>query len=118
MVDWPSDLPQVPPKDGYSEDPGDPVLRTETDVGPGISRRRFTASVISLKMNFVLSTAETVILDTFWRDTLSYGALTFNWTHPRTGEDGTFKFKKGGQPKPTPLGGDYWSVDIEVEMRP
>ena len=85
MPAWPSDLPQKPLVQGFSETAPQLAVRSPMDVGPAKVRRRATAGVTQLKCAFRLSAAQRASLLTFWQTTLQGGALAFAWTHPISG---------------------------------
>ncbi len=82
---WPSSLPQFPIDSGYSEEPEDNVLRSPTDIGPGKSRRRYTAVTVKTGYSVVMDGAQVTTFTTWWTDTLFDGAIPFQHTHPRAG---------------------------------
>jgi hypothetical protein len=94
----------------------DTVLRTEMDQGPAKTRRRTTAGVRTLTMAYILSAAQTAVLDDFYLEDLSGGSLSFDYTHPRTAATVTTRFKK--PPAYIPLNGGYFRAVLEMEILP
>lgn len=117
MATWPASLPQKPNDSGYGEEFPDNSIETPMDHGPVKTRRRSTAEKTTFDMEMDLDGTEMDTFETFWRDTLSYGAVSFDWSHPRTEVAGTFKFVN---PKPSVrnLGGDEWRVRFRVVLLP
>ena len=85
MAAWPSDLPQKPLVQGFSETPPNLLTRSPMDVGPAKVRRRSTAGVTVLQCVFRLTTTQRASLLTFWQTTLAGGSLSYTWTHPISG---------------------------------
>lgn len=85
MPAWPATLPQSPLLDGYSEEAGDNVLRSQPEMGPPKTRRRFTARIDRLNLSYVMTTAQLGIFEAFWRTDLADGALPITMPHPRKG---------------------------------
>lgn len=86
------------------------------DVGPPKVRRRTTANVASLTVPFLLSAAQATALIDFYEDDAAYGAIAFNFTHPRTGATVSCRFVE-----PPQLGtsnGSYFPVTVQLEVLP
>lgn len=115
---WPSSvLPAKPLRVGsISETTPNIVVRTQMDAGPAKVRRRFTAGVRPFKLGLNLNSTELDFFDTFFVTTLQGGALSFNWTHPRSSSTGEFRFV--GQPVYSPLGSTLYHVEFDVELLP
>lgn len=96
MASWPNTLPQLPEADGYSEKMNTGVIRTDMDTGPAKVRRRFTAVTADLTVKFAITQAQSGIFDAWFVGTLYGGAITFEWTNPRTNTSETFRIK--GEP--------------------
>ena len=119
MVDvWPVGLPQKILIGGYSEGVGDGLIEYQPDAGPTISRRRSTAAARPLNMSFELTSAQLAILRTFYDTTLIGGSLPFSLPAPTESATYLVKFQKGGIPKWTALGGDYFMVSMTVWILP
>lgn len=90
---WPLALPQKPLADGYSETVPNTLLRSETDTGPAKVRRRGGAKPYTIKANYLLSTEQCEVLDSFLMDTLGGGARCFDWPRPmfHRNADGSFR---------------------------
>jgi len=88
---WPAVLPQVPIKDGYSEEPQDNVVRSQPDAGPGKSRRRYTAIGVSTGVSYKMSESQVQTFITFWRDSIFDGSIPYKKAHHRTGVEKRFK---------------------------
>lgn len=117
-ANWPATLPDDVLVDGYDESPPETVVRTEMDAGPAKIRRRFTAGVRPLKVTLDRMTrTQVAALDELYVDTLEGGALPFDWTHPRTLGDVTFRFTR--PPRYRPIGsGALWNAELELEVMP
>ena len=117
MPSWPSDLPQKPLVQGFSETAPTLAVRSPMDVGPAKVRRRATAGVTQLKCAFRLSAAQRASLLTFWETPLAGGALSYSWTHPISGAAITCRIVE--PPGFTPAaGGVSWVATVTVEILP
>lgn len=114
MATWPSTLPQLPDRDGYSDQLQKITLRTEMDQGVAKSRRRFTAAARDRSISLLLTTAQTLDLDQFYLDNAS---LTWDWINPRGGGVVSYRFKDRA-PKYAYVGGDMWRATIDLEQMP
>lgn len=93
------------------------------DVGPAKLRRRATADVTRYEpVSLLMSRTQLATFDAFYTTTLLHGALTFEWTHPRTGN--TVDARLTGAPTYTPAAPrqdgakDKWRVEFGVEILP
>lgn len=80
MPTWPIELPQLPFAGATMQDK-DTVLRTPMDTGPPSRRNRFTTHMQDVGYPMVLTGAEKVAFDFFFRSTLENGALAFDWVN-------------------------------------
>lgn len=80
---WPPSLPQAPLIDGYSDTLPKTTVRTQMDAGPAKARSRFTAGVEPVKYTLPhLTNDQKETLKGFFNNTLSGGALSFDWIDP------------------------------------
>lgn len=80
MSMWPSSLIQHPLRASFGESPGDSLLRTETEQGPGKRRRAYTAVDDPVTCTVVLrSQEEKDLLRSWFTSALAGGALGFQW---------------------------------------
>ena len=114
-IAWPATLPQRPLMAGFQETPQNVVVRSQTDTGPAKTRRRTTAGVINLEMQFRLTTAQLATFRSFYANDLQSGALAYTWKHPISGANGAFRLVE--PPKIAPVGAS-WLVGLRVEMLP
>src|SRR3546814_5176519 len=61
-------------------------------MGPGKSRQRSTAAPTPITCNVPLTPAQAVSLESFYKSDCAYGALAFDWKHPRTGAAKSLEF--------------------------
>jgi len=94
MPSWPASLPTWLIDSSYQEEPPERTIESRMDAGPAAVRRRFTAGETAISGRIPLSAAEKTTLDTFFRDELKSGALTFDRAHPVTGEVKTFRMRR------------------------
>lgn len=72
-----------------------------------------------LKVTVGLDRTEAATFDDFFCNTLGMGALPFDWTHPRTLADVTFRFVGGTPPHLQPeAGGVRWLATLTLEIMP
>lgn len=116
MAVWPPSLPAFNQFDHFIEILADRTLRTTMEEGPDKTRALPNARTDRIQGTKTFTTAETAILDTFYKTTLVGGSLSFDDTHPRTGNGVTFKFV--GPPSYPWLGGDLWNCNLELEILP
>ena len=121
MPIWPVTLPQLALVGAATQD-DDAVLRTSMDTGPASRRRRYTAISQSLSFRMVFTGVQRATFDTFYRTTLSHGALSFDWTDPVDDATVTMAFKE--PPKFSVVVGDatpadrIWQVTLSLEIQP
>ncbi len=85
MTAWPGDLPRQPMDGSYSYAPVDNVVRTDNDVGPPITRRRFTGSSRVESGTLALNEAQARSIVDFWDIDLAQGSLDFTMPSWRDG---------------------------------
>lgn len=121
MDTWPATLPQRLSADTTVQD-DESCARTDMDAGPASIRNRFTAITQTVKGSMVITGAQLTIFNTFFRTTIKYGSLTFNWIHPFTEEVVGIRFKSKPQwtcIKPAPSVDDrLHQASFELEVQP
>ncbi len=112
-VPWPAELPQKILYDGFEEQFPNNLIRSNPDMGPPKTRRRTSVGFKPFKANMVLTTAQTLIFDSFFKDSIMDGAEPFELTHPRTGE--LITLQVGASP-PTyrPAGPGRWLLALDL----
>lgn len=113
---WPVTLPEAPLLEGFQETAAATAIRTDMEQGPAKVRRRTTAGVGKLSMRYLLSKAEVVALETFYDATLGGGALSFSFTHPRTGASLSCRFTE--PPQYVTTNGDHFLAALTLETLP
>lgn len=116
MPTWPSTLPQEPLQQGYEEARQSGVVRTQMDKGPPKARQRSSATVSRFQMRFRITGSQVATLESFFEDDLDYGALRFDWTHPRTGAAVQFRFREPYSL--SQIAGDLYEVGAALEVLP
>ena len=117
---WPTtgNFPQVPQK-GFTESVGLSIIRSATDAGPAKQRRR-SVGVNTMDLSFIMTTAQTVTLENFIKDTLN-GVKRFSFTHPRTAatiETRIVPSSEGEFFKLQYLAPGYWQTSLKFEILP
>lgn len=121
MPTWPSSLPDKPLSNGFVERAPSNVIRTPMERGAAQQRRRGTSAPRPFDVRFSLSKDQAATLDAFIRDDLADGALSFEYTHPRTGTLGRFRIvvEEGEPPAQYEhVGGTRWRVTMRLEQLP
>lgn len=77
---WPSTLPDYPER-GFQESVGALIQRTSMDAGPAKQRRR-GARPDTMSVQYLMTTAQVAILESFVLDTLD-ATTRFGYLHPR-----------------------------------
>lgn len=96
MSAWPGDLPQEQ-FIGTSVQRETGMIRTNMDVGPAKTRRRFTACVIRVQCPLVLTNSQKSVFNAFYRDTLQEGTLPFDWSDPLADSLVSYRFVSAPQ---------------------
>ncbi len=118
MATWPSSLPQSPLINGYSRTQQPQVARTPMDSGPAYQRRRFTAASKPITMMFNLDKAQRQTFWDFFNNTVSGGALPFDWVDPVDGSSVTFSFVGDSVPMETALSAEFYQIAVSMEILP
>ena len=116
MGSWPATLPQEFVEDSFEETMQSLIISTDMEVGPPKTRKRLTANFTPIKGSIIVTKAQRAIFLTFFHSTIAGGALKFTWKHPITGS--TVEMKIISPPKITPLGGDYFKIDMDLHILP
>ena len=114
MADWPSSLPDFN-VDGFGQEDQDPVVRFSTEAGPEHTRRRYTAVTTRVSTTLALTRSEVATLLSFFRSTISYGAVPFTWEDPLTESSVEMKIRN---PPNISGGPDNFSVRLNLEIMP
>jgi len=75
VVNWPSELPQQVLQDGFSDTPGNGVIRSDTDTGYPFIRRRFTATVDTYNIAMAMTFDQYLIFRNFVKNTPNHPTL-------------------------------------------
>lgn len=114
---WPGTLPQKMLVDGYGDGMGDGRLVSRMDAGPPQVRRRSSAMPRPLTGRMNMTAAQIATLKTFVTTTLIGGTLSFNFPDPVGGATIEVMFA-GGLPQWANLGGDNYSVSLDLMVMP
>lgn len=127
MPIWPTMLP-TNPATGWTETPGNPTIRTETDSGPAKLRRRFTSAPSKLTLVLTLYPDGTYTglqkanrLIQFYENGsagsppgTAFGSLSITgFPHPRDGSTVTLRFVD--PPVVTQLSADVYRASLSLE---
>lgn len=101
---WPSTVPFEPEQGSYSEAIVSNLASFQPDVGPPTTTRRSTIKSTKIKAAFFMTTAERVLFETFFTDTLGDGSLPFTWVNPVYGVSKRYMFDPSSPPEWAPIG--------------
>jgi hypothetical protein len=114
---WPPALPAVA-KYGGSEMGVDRLLHQETASGPGKLRSKYSTGIKVFTFPMILTETQADTLMDFYNDTSGGGALSFDFTHPRTGAAIVCRFKPGSMPLIVNFSFELYRVTLELEIIP
>jgi hypothetical protein len=111
---------------GMTETRGQNVVRTEADHGPAELRREYSATPERFVLTFTFTDSEMATFWTWYEGTIYHGSLPFDWKHPRTGGDATFRFRGADPPVFTNIGTggsssspiNYWRGSLDLDVLP
>ena len=95
MATWPSQLPGF--NSGLQEQALDGFVRTPTSIGPGIQRRRYSATPHYFTGEMTFTREQRATFDAFFNTDLAGGANSFTMQDPTTGQTATFRFVRTPQ---------------------
>jgi hypothetical protein len=115
MADWPSDpgFPQVPLQSGFSQMRKDNNIRSSMSYGPDKTRRRTTVAIQDVTAAIELLETELSILDDFYE---ANSSIPWNWVNFLDFTPAVYKFK--APPAYRPMGGQWYSVTLNLEIIP
>jgi hypothetical protein len=116
MTTWPNTLPAYPLIDGFHETAPNTVIRTDMEQGPAKVRLRTTAAIRTLALSYLMNKAQVTALETFYLATLQGGALSFDFTHPRSNAVVSCRFTR--PPEYVTSNGNFFKVAMELEVLP
>lgn len=115
MTDYPT-LAENPDVQGFKEGPAvDPTIRSETEAGYRITRKRFTR--VPKKWDFKytqMSNADKEALATF-EESVGYGSGIFNWTHPVSSTQYIVRFAELVKYDLSESDNNEWDVSVSLE---
>lgn len=116
MPTWPSSLP-APSAAQYGATRASVLARTDFEAGPARVRRRYTAEIRNVSLQWTLTSAQLQELSTFWA-AIEHGAAWFDM--PLTLEDGerTRSVRFVNPPEQLFLAPGLWRVTAALEIRP
>lgn len=120
---WPPSLDRSLQVADLKESPAALLLRTSMQSGPAKARRLGTAGARPIAGSIILSRSQLETFDEFYTDTTESGALSWEWTHPRTGATRVFRFTKEPVYEPLTMrtdnaARDRWRVVLDLEILP
>lgn len=118
---WPVGLPQDVLK-GYRRGGAiNAVIASPVSLGKPKTRPRYTSAPRRLDVTVMLdSRAEVATWETFWFETIAYGALPFDWVDPLDESTVTFQIDPGklDSVEAVHTGGNTYRVDLPLLVLP
>lgn len=118
MPTWPGTLPVRPLEQGYEETMRESQVRSSIDGMPIVQRQRSPGYSKPMSLTFELTSDQLDTFQTFYRSTLGFGSVSFDFTHPRTGASVSMRFIGGQPPKAAAIGYDTYHQSCQVEVMP
>jgi len=115
---WPGTLPQRFLISGNQQTPGENRLMSPMDTGPGKARPRSSAVPDAFTGSMRMTGAQWAIFEAFGTDDLGKWALPFTIPAPDGGDDWLVMFAQGGKPARSNIGGDRWTVSMNLVILP
>lgn len=112
-VIWPTDLPDC--TQNWQEVDKPDTIRTDMETGVAKVRRRSLVDKMEVSVSWVMAAEKYDVFKQFFKTTTQDGILTFNYTHPITGDVGTYRFME--PPTFDFIGGDEGVAAISVQAR-
>jgi len=98
----------------YQQEPN--IVRTDVDIGPAKTRRRYTKPIANVKGSIIVTRDELKVFDAFYNDVLRSGVLRFLFPDPVSGTDKDYRFID--PPIYRPLTIDNWVIEMTLEILP
>lgn len=118
MPTWPGTLPQTPLEQAYEETMRPSQVRSSINGLPIVQRQRSPGYAKPINLMLQMTSAQVDTFQSFYRTDLGNGAISFNWTHPRTNVIVRVRFIGGQVPKTTAIGHDTYHVTCPAELMP
>lgn len=120
LPSYPSAIPYRPSKHGWSRKYHDPLVVTEVEDGPDISRVRSLTKIKTLDYVIHMNAADLATFETFVETTLAQGSSHFLMQVPATGATYSERrcFIKGGEWGDSSLGGGWFAVSFTLCVFP
>jgi hypothetical protein len=118
MAVWPLTLPQYPLLDGFSYQPPNLLVASESDTGPPMVRRRTTAGHAKVQCAWLLTGTQFATFRAFYETELAGGAVPFTMPHPLDETTCNAMFDPASVPTYNALKVDVWRVDAALLILP
>lgn len=113
-IDWEDTLPKFLEQDTYAENAIDNLISTDMNGGPFKSRPRSTEAYQVLNGTMVLSSEQRSTFYTFYRSTIKWGALSFNFPEPGVITE-TIETKITSASM-VPINGSHWRLTLKLTV--
>lgn len=115
-IQWPVELQDILDESGFGVQYGPTKIETEMDTGPKKVRRRFTQGIDSFSGQITVHRDDYLIFKNFYNITLNGGVSYFEYRHPIELTDREFRFS--GEPSVNYIGGNYFTISFNWEIKP
>jgi len=115
-INWTDILPVLPTDylyGGFSESQQDGLIQTSMSEGDIKVRRRFTSYVEDYSGYMIMSTTQKTAFQAFYRETLGFGCLSFNFPNPVS--IGNIEVRFTSIPKVSASSHDDWKISFSIE---
>ena len=115
-LNYPEGLP-YPTRDGYGLNHVSPFTRTSMDSGRSRQRRRFSSVPTNVPVTWILTEQETLIFESWFRDTIHDGADWFNCPLKTPVGEKPYVCRFTEMYKgPVPMGICMWQISAALEI--
>ena len=114
VPEWPSELPQKPLIEDFSDTPRQTFKRSSFD-GYTKSRNRFTAAINDVSERYLFTNEQFSIFEDFYRNELANGANVFLKLDPKTDTLAEYRFREVYSDE---FLGRFWKISLELEKLP
>jgi hypothetical protein len=94
--------------------PSRAVVRTQMEVGPPKVRRRSSMGLYTITAAYAVTSAQLTSFNSWFRDDAGMGAISFDWTDPRSGTVRAVRFAEDGY-SIVQVSPKRWRLDVRLE---
>lgn len=112
MSTWPVTLPPYPVNNKFSLNIQDLTVNSSMETGSPKRRKRFTAGIVTMTLNYILTSTTWATLLKFYQD---YPTTAFSFTRPDTNATVSARFTK---PPTVTVDSNAYKVTVVLEVLP